>query len=730
MYFKRLNSGYLPFIKNEGTPVLNTLIQNRAKVGNSLKCSMGVERLHVNSLNKLLKESGPNGESVYEPDSSDSRIRFVGNWETTFGSSGLHVKNVGNFTNPDQFLEVTFYGTGLNLLGQSAASNTLVSDVYIDGAFDSSLNILTPTSNILNARNYKTNNILPVAKDLALGWHTVRMQGKAGNNDSLFLYGFDVINASSSILIQAGKAHGSGYEYIKEASSLTDYKTGFDNVLDANVGTRGGRAVVYLDPTDVSIKKRLTKVDAAAAYLASANHANEAPYRSINFREFGRNRADDFSTLAGVTNRAFTLDDGSTMLIGNAVTAGTLTDFEAVRASGGGSYLTIAFTGTGLDIISASNNASARTTEIIVDGVSVGNLVTASNEVGRKISICSGLPYGSHLVKFLVNTNDTVFIRDFIIYQPKKPSIPDGAVQLADYNIVADFDGTAITGTGVADNLQIAAGVFMKHGSREFVYEGAFSSVFVGTNQVANNVPGGGFATTSTNGDSITYHFFGDRIVLHANRSAANTNITVAIDGALNDTGVARSNASNDTGGAYTLTGTSGDEPQRIEFSGLGLGFHTIIVTRTGGSNMNISAFLISSPIHSPSTTFGSQSLKDLRNFDSARDINKEKVANDIKVFSNTITNTIKHSKGISQILKVAAGQHYIYFEDSFTTGDYLTVGMGEEDTVVNAVGLNIIEKKTGSLRTLQYRTDTSGPLDKTFNIEFKGKLQKDEYEE
>ena len=84
--------GPLPAFQTPGKFVEETLvnapfttIQNRAKVSTSLKPIMGNERIHVNSLNLLPNEFGPNGEPVYEPDSGDARVRFVDNGWTKYG---------------------------------------------------------------------------------------------------------------------------------------------------------------------------------------------------------------------------------------------------------------------------------------------------------------------------------------------------------------------------------------------------------------------------------------------------------------------------------------------------------------------------------------------------------------------------------------------------------------------------------------------------------------------
>ena len=63
-----------------------------------------------------------------------------------------------------------------------------------------------------------------------------------------------------------------------------------------------------------------------------------------------------------------------------------------------------------------------------------------------------------------------------------------------------------------------------------------------------------------------------------------------------------------------------------VGVSGLTPGLHTIRVTfNNAGSIVYFNPGIeIITPIHSPHTTFGSLSMKDIRNFDSQKDINKK----------------------------------------------------------------------------------------------------------
>lgn len=715
--YKKSNSGYLPFIQKNETASPFTDIQNRAKIDSSLKCSMGVERIHINSLNKLNKEVGPNGEEVYEPDNGDTRFRFVGSHYSKFDNYGLGVL----MSNTTDYIEVAFYGTGLNILSLHNAFGRDVR-VTIDGGIESA-NIMPSAgpSNFEN-RNYKQNITINLASGLSLDWHTVKVRSNIA--DTTIFFGFEILNEASQITVKAGKAHGSGYEYEVASDQLIDYNLGFDNVIDANVGTKGGRVITYVDPSDGTIKKRLTKVNAAPSYLASTDHTNEAPYRKINWREFGRNRADDFSTLTSSNStRAFTLDDGTTTLIGANVFAGGA--LSGVLCNALNAYLTLTFVGTGLDLtwFSSSSTGTLDVSEIFVDGVSVGFLSQDNPNTNTIIteSICSGLPYGTHTVKINTATDlgDRYFL-DFTLYQPKKPTLPEGAVEITDYNIMADYDESSV----VADDIDgsIPSGVLFKTQLRECALVGAGWS---GTVTTRPDTRSGFRFHTSTNGNSVENTFIGTGAMITMSNYASARTFNIYVDGVLDDTGTfPYGNGVNNGGGSYTINATFGGG---VSIQGLSDGLHTVKFEHQGGAvNPYIDGFYITTKTHTPHTTFGSRSMKDCRNFDSAKDVNKITKEVDSVVNFNTVNFTINSSKNISQLLSFGAGLVLIYLEETMLYEPIVLYQSNYPETVNGIIygdGTSVFD----------YRTQTSGGAGTSAAINsasIKGTLQKDEFEE
>jgi len=198
-----IKSGSASYIKKDEIDAPFTTIKKRAKVSNSLQASMGNERIHVNSVNKLISELGPNGEFVYEPDNGDSRVRFIGNWITRFDTKGQYVEN----TLKNNTVEVTFYGTGLNLLFELNA-NLADFSVSVDNAAYGANVVPASYSSILSSRNYKSNQVLTLASGLALGWHKVSIRDNA-NIGGLFLrlYGFEIVNEASQITVKGGTVY-------------------------------------------------------------------------------------------------------------------------------------------------------------------------------------------------------------------------------------------------------------------------------------------------------------------------------------------------------------------------------------------------------------------------------------------------------------------------------------------------------------------------------------------
>jgi hypothetical protein len=590
-----VNKQYGSFVDLPKIDTPFTTIVNRAQMtdlSNDLLPRMGIERLIVQGLAEVVSETGPDLQKVWSAlNDTHNQIRFVGAWVAETSDDGTRMLSGANSTD---FVEVTFYGTGIAALTTRPSNRNVAWS--IDGGSETLITAYDGT-NSLGSRNYAVNAVAPLVSGLSLGLHTLRLRANASN--ALQLTGFQIFNESTSIKTTPGAAYLGSKKGNLLSLDTQSYNSSFASGV---LGTRGGRVVMYMD-SDGTIKKALTPTNSSQQNLTSANHTNEEVIQVYNFREFGAGRTDDFSTLAGAggtfTDRAFTLEDGTTSLSANNVSADFAAGYEMIvtDTNANAGHITFTFVGTGLDLAGDFGGGAANIWAVTVDNSSIGNLSRNATRNG-KMKVVSGLPYGTHTVKFTNNVGTANLCTAFVVYGPKKPTVPSEAVELADYFIMADYADNTATGTAVADNWGMPTGVLSKFISREFVFSGAN---WVMSSLDAISYPTGWTAGTSTSNNQPTdLTFFGTGVVLHLHASSVGTyDFSIAVDGVLNATGVNVSNISNLGAGSYRSTSTSSGAPARVKITGLTLGKHTIRLQRTAGTgNFNFSGYHLITPIH------------------------------------------------------------------------------------------------------------------------------------
>lgn len=480
-----------------GSGLFYSTIVNRASMPDlrsDLKARMGIERLPLQQLYQISNEFGPNGEPVYGVlNDSLGQIRFVGTWNNNLDAYGVYVSSAST----GAYLEVTFYGTGLNLF-YGADGNSRDWRVSVDGGSEGA-SILSSSSGAIGNRNYNPRTQVQVISGLSLGVHTVKIRYNSGT--SIAISDLEIVNEVTSLKIQPGASYIAGKKITTLAQQSLAYNSSFES---GTLGTRGGRVVVY-QKSDGTITKAVQPTDTASATLSSANHQNEEIARTYHWREFGSGRADDFSgNFSSGSNLAFSLDDGSTTLIGSAVSY--LND--VLYLNGNGSYIILTFVGTGLDFIRKDiGSGSVDTFTYAIDGsASAFSFTFNGNKQQQKV--VSGLPYGTHTVKITRTsaTSASIGFQQFVVYQPKKPTVPSGAVELADYNVMADYTQTSSVTT--VDT--IGNGMLRKVATREFVYvdgTGGTQNWNAGLQVVNSSV---GFEVSSDrSGAYFEYVFFG-----------------------------------------------------------------------------------------------------------------------------------------------------------------------------------------------------------------------------
>jgi len=621
---------------------------------NDLGVRLGVDRYETKTLIPVPEEF-VSGKRVQKPiNDRFNMCRFVGNWtQTVFATAnqnnGWGVYNTSATGNP--YIEIVFLGTGLNML-VVANDSTQVVKAVVDGGADSADLVTAGQGGSIFLRYYNANCVLPVTSGLSYGLHTVKIRMDTGNT---VFFGYEVLNETVvSTVPQLKTSAGIGYFGIKGTLAAVDTQPYNATFETGTLGTKGGAVLVYMK-ADGTIKKAVTPTNATSRLVTSVGHSDEEVLRVYHWREFSWDITNDFSTLipSVTTNKAFILDDGSTALVGSNVRRDAVTttyDNPNINAANG--YFYITFTGTGLDIVVIDNSTGGG--DVVQASVNNGTLTTYQSTGStsiRTVQIASGYPYGTHVVQLKQSTIASYShgISHYIVYGPKTPALPAGAMALASYNIMANF---------VADNPStvqtnsMSTGVLRKYNSREMIYSGGW------TLNADVSDPGYWLAQSSNTNDYIEYSFVGVGVVTRLYISSQVTNITWSIDGSTNLSGFTTSLGTQNTGLTFTastgiLSGTSvqgANGRAVINITGLTYGKHTVRLTRNAGHSgvVTFTSFDILPGLHSHKNagpyieqcagSIGSQGVKDLRTFGSNAPMKGVKASVAKGQYSNTST--------------------------------------------------------------------------------------------
>lgn len=666
---------------------------------------MGIERIQIGSLDLSANEDGPLGELVYTV-ARDQRIKCYGNCTLRSDSSGMRLTLATPAT-----LEITFYGTGINLYGLAGLGARDVR-ATIDGGSEGVNLYPTASSGVMNGRNYASNSYLFSVSGLSEGVHTVRLRAVTTGWD---VSAIEIVTSTTQIRVPQGKLINNGRGFSLNSLQSLNATSSFD------VGTpngRGGRVVVYSEGDQ--LKKAIQPVDLSAAYLSSANHVNEELIRKINFREFGAQRADDFSTLAGVaSSRAYTLEDGTTtlagvnLLVANAANTG-LPEFHTTQ--GTTNFYAITFVGTGLDLVRENQDANPRSDAVFVDGTNVGNISLAGNEGPVVQKIVSGLPYGTHTVRIQNNSGvlNGGHVQDFIIYGPKKPTLPEGAVEVGEYYLLADFVRNTFI-TNVYGSM--STGVLRKAITyKEGAYNGSWT---IGTVNLAYD--SGASIFSATNGNSASYTFFGTGFDFRVISTNTTGSFAVTLNGAaLNSSYPGASSITIQTyggpnfgsmgAGATALLSTAANNtlatvatPNNLNAGfvvrNLPLGFHTVTFTKNSAGTTEISTFDVITPVHFPNTKVGSLSIgpgvaiKEAEQ-KSNLDLSKAKAWLQYDPTGNRIIGSLN----ISAVLRNAAGDYLVFFERPFKDINFTALTSATKQSGTAAANSSFVEGTSNAI--------------------------------
>jgi hypothetical protein len=445
-------------------------------------------------------------------------------------------------------------------------------------------------------------------------------------------------------------------------------------------------------------KQAYTEVPSSPLYLTSANHLNEEIDRRINVREFGHQRSDDFSTMtSSIESRAGVLEDNTTTLNTfsgrmDAIVSGYLTTTTAAN-----NHITIQFVGTGLDAL-INTDATTRAYDVYVDGTLMGTSTKTASSGAEVRKIVSGLPLCSHVVKF-VNTSgvsDGYGIADFIIYKPKKPTIPSGAFEQSDYGVPANY---VVNATTSFKGFVASQGVIRKTTTREIITTTNGTTFSLGIpSDAGSSLPNLSLQMNAAGTGVIEYYFLGTGIELRSYVDVNSRVTQVTIDGATNFTVannsptfgagwsvvpvVTHNTSTTDTFNASTgqHNGTGGASSFSVStaISGLNYGWHKVSWARVSGTGgINLWALdIIGCPIYYNNTKSPS-SLKDLRTDPPALNLGMSKVdlskAKGLLMF-DMVNQKILYSVNVSQVLLSATGFPMVYWIKRFKSSSYVAI--------------------------------------------------------
>lgn len=566
-----------------------------------LRPRLATDRFMVTQLGQLQNEAGANGELV-SVDANDifNQIRFVGNWTSLDNNAGKYAQT----STVNDYLEITFYGTGLNIL-TFPNDNSKVTSISTDGGAFAGNIYPTTESGVLLSRNVGTNTVRSVVTNLSLGIHTIALKHTAGNFQ---VYGFEILNEATTLKIASGSSYVGGSKLVNSVLQSVAYDSSFET---GTLGSRGGRVLVY-QKADGSIAKSVNPAG-SQLNMTAADHSNEEMIRTYQYREFGAGTTTDFSRLTGTQATVGILDDATTTL---TVTSAVIDTAVATNSEGfcigNGQFAVFTFVGTGLDItiVDASTSTSRQITAISVDGgSSIGTIVNSGAVIPRQVrKIVSGLPYGTHTVKFTSNggANSSAIV-DFKVYGAKKPTLPSGAIELADYHILPAF--VAQTDITSRNHDFVSTGVIRKNPSREMAYSGAGWATDISLTE--NNTA----VRTPTNGDFFTYTWLGTGFEAFFRAGTGDVaSVTVLLNGVNMSTANFPTSTILFTGPASTgysaptldLQGSNGGA--RLSIKNLPFAVYTVRFTKSvaGTDPFVFHEFDIISPIHSAKSSSNS----------------------------------------------------------------------------------------------------------------------------
>ena len=256
----------------------------------------------------------------------------------------------------------------------------------------------------------------------------------------------------------------------------------------------------------------------------AVDHSLAEVAKTFHWREFGNGAANggteatyaDASMLDAADDIVYVMDDGLTSLSGDD----SRERVEALSPDGTGDTIYFTFLGTGLSITREDTATGNDEQDEFINGVQITDGSQAGNTAKRVENIVQNLPYGTHIYKFKAEAVDAYnrCIHELTIHQPKMPPIPEDAVVLADYMLMADF----VAHTGGEE--LVSKGVRVVSVSRDHFFDCVSTTIALTMQESQPN----GFKVVSSlagSGDTATMRlpYFGTDFVVNCYNARAGT---------------------------------------------------------------------------------------------------------------------------------------------------------------------------------------------------------------
>jgi hypothetical protein len=265
----------------------------------------------------------------------------------------------------------------------------------------------------------------------------------------------------------------------------------------------------------------------------AVDHSQAEVAKTFNWREFGNGSANggtgsgtfaDASMLKTGTsdNVAYVMDDGLTSLSAENIEGDG--DELTFRFNGNTAFY-ITFIGTGISIEKKVSDTQAGSDSLTytLDGVALTTYSSSNATHPKFINLAQNLPYGTHILKVsrAALSNIHPYWKEFTFHQPKMPPIPEDAVVIADYMLMADF---VVQTAGTVGH--ISKGVRSISSSRDHFYD---SSGVTFANNIETGVSNGFSVSTTALGSgntaTVRLPYFGTDFLMghYGNRSGTIT---------------------------------------------------------------------------------------------------------------------------------------------------------------------------------------------------------------